>query len=435
MPLKALSRLKTRHAPKGSFSAHVLTLMTGTTIAQAIPIAISPILTRIYSPSDFGVLALFSSLVSIVAIIATGRYELAIMLPEDDSDAVNLLALSVLISFAVSFISLLVVFVFNTQIASLLGNPAISDWLYWVPVSILLTGIYQALNYWSSRKKHFERLAISRISQSASAATANLSFGYFGLGVSGLIGGSLIGQSCSTGVLGWQVWRDEKNRAVSISKNSMMRNAKRYQKFPLINSLHAFSDSVQTSGIVFVISAFFGSSILGFYSFTLRVLRMPLSLIGSSVSQVFFQKATQTYNGGGELHLLLNKTMIKLAMIAIPIFVIIIFFAPDMFLLFFGKAWREAGVYAQILSPWIFLNFIVSPISQIPIILDKQKKGLAIGMVYNLSIFVPLLLTSYLNKSILIGLCSISMCASFVLIYYVCWVYKISKRNVGTVVI
>ena len=435
MPLKVINRLKNRHAPKGSFSAHVLTLMTGTTIAQAIPIAISPILTRLYSPSDFGALALFSSVVSIVAIIATGRYELAIMLPEEDDDAFNIFALSILISSVMSMLSLLIIFVFNSEISTLLGNKDISKWLYWVPFSVLLTGFYQAFNYWSSRKKQFERLAVSRISQSAFAATANLSFGYVGLGVSGLIGGSLIGQSCATGVLGWQVWRDDKSSTGSISKNSMMRNAKRYREFPLINSLHAFSDTVQTSGIVFVISAFFGSNILGFYSLTLKVLRMPLSLIGSSVSQVFFQKASQTYNDGGDLHVLLKKTMIKLSMIALPVLVIVVFFAPEIFALCFGKTWREAGLYAQILSPWIFINFIVSPISQIPIIVNKQKSGLAIGLVYNLSLFVPLLLTSYLNRSILIGLCSISMCASFVLLYYVYWVFKISKRRVGTVII
>ena len=115
-------------------------------------------------------------------------------------------------------------------------------------------------------------------------------------------------------------------------------------------------------------------------------------------------------------------------MIVLPLFLIIIIFAPEIFAIFFGKSWREAGVYAQILSPWIFLNFIVSPISQIPIIVHKQRSGLAIGMVYNLSIFMPLLLTSYLNKSIIIGLCSVSICASIVLLYYAYWVYKISQR-------
>ena len=131
MFLRLLRCIKIRHAPKGSFAAHVLTLMTGATIAQAIPIAIAPILTRLYTPSDFGVFALFSSLVSLAAIIATGRYELAIMLPEDDQDAINLMALSVGISLLVSSICLVVVAIFNSQIVALLNNENISTWLNW----------------------------------------------------------------------------------------------------------------------------------------------------------------------------------------------------------------------------------------------------------------------------------------------------------------
>ena len=95
-----IQRLK----PKSEFSKNVLTLMTGTTIAQAIPIAISPILTRIYTPEDFGVLALFVAITSIFGSIANGRYELAIMLPKKDENAINIFALGLIITFSMSFI-------------------------------------------------------------------------------------------------------------------------------------------------------------------------------------------------------------------------------------------------------------------------------------------------------------------------------------------
>jgi len=160
--------------PKSEFSRNVLTLMTGTTIAQAIPIAISPILTRIYTPEDFGVFALYMSIASIVAVVATGRYELAIMLPKKDEDALNIIALSMIIAFFVSFITFLIVFLFNAQITSLLGNPEISNWLYFIPITVLLTGIYQSFNYWSNRKKQYRRLATSRVIQSGTTATTNL---------------------------------------------------------------------------------------------------------------------------------------------------------------------------------------------------------------------------------------------------------------------
>ena len=137
-----------RFLPKSEFGRNVLTLMTGTTIAQAIPIAISPILTRIYTPEDFGLFAFYASIASIISVVATGRYELAIMLPKKDDDAINIVVLSILISFLVSLLSLIIVLVFNTQITNLLGNPEIANWLYFIPLTVLFTGIYQSFNYW-----------------------------------------------------------------------------------------------------------------------------------------------------------------------------------------------------------------------------------------------------------------------------------------------
>jgi O-antigen/teichoic acid export membrane protein len=194
-----IQRLK----PKSEFSRNVLTLMTGTTIAQAIPIAISPILTRIYTPEDFGVFALYIAITVIVSVIATGRYELAITLPKKDEDAVNIVALSIIITFFVSVLSFLVVFFLNAKITHLLKNQEISSWLYLVPLTVFFTGIYQSFNYWSNRKKQYKRLSISRVAQSGVTGTSNLTMGFLGFGSSGLILGGLIGQLLATTIL----WR------------------------------------------------------------------------------------------------------------------------------------------------------------------------------------------------------------------------------------
>lgn len=430
MLAQIFKQIQTHYPPTGSFVANVLTLMTGTTIAQAIPIAIAPILTRIYTPEDFGILALYMAIVSMVAIIATGRYELAIMLPEKDEDAFNILALSVGIAFILSLITLIVIWLFNAKIIKLLGSTEISSWLYFIPISIFLTGIYQAFNYWSNRKKQYKRLAISRISQSVTTGSANLGLGFGGFGAGGLIGGSLIGQGIATTVLSWQIWREDHDKKGFISKKKIKENAEKYKDFPKINSLHAFTDVLQSSGVIFLISAFFGSLILGYYSFTMRILKAPLGLIGSSVSQIFYQKASETYRNGGNLQLLLKKTMIRLGLIALPIFILLIVFGPDIFAIFFGNNWREAGIYAQILSPWIFLNFIISPISQIAIILDKQRYALFIGLLNNLSITFSMLVIGYLSGNILYGLYILSILASLISIYNIYWILTISKNIV-----
>lgn len=432
MPITTIRRLRLRHAPSGSFAAHVLTLMTGTTIAQAIPVAIAPILTRLYTPKEFGVFALFTSLVAMPAIIVTGRYELAIMLPDDDKDAAGLLALSILISISLSILTLLTVWLLNKQIASLLGDLEIAPWLYWVPFSVFLTGIYQSLNYWLSRKKQYKRLAVSRIYQSVSAASSNLVLGFGGIGASGLIGGNMIGQGFGSAVLLSRVWQDYKVVKRELSIEVVRANAVKYRDFPLINSLHALLDVVQTSGVAFVISIYFGSVVLGFYSLTLSILRAPLNFLGSSVSQVFYQNASETCRIGGDLHKLTRNTMLKLSLVAFPFFLLFFLLAPDMFKIVFGINWEIAGRYTQILSPWLFINFIISPVSQIPIILNRQKTGFAIGFVYNMAILVSLLLAAYLGKGIVAGLYLLSISASIVLICYIGWILRISRNKSGT---
>lgn len=138
---------------KSEFSKNIITLMTGTTIAQAIPIAISPILTRIYTPEDFGIFAIYLAITSIIAVIATGRYEMAIMLPKEEKDVKSILKLIIILLSIVTFATFLIVFIFNDEITNLFENKEISNWLYFLPVSVFLVGIYQVYNYLLIREK------------------------------------------------------------------------------------------------------------------------------------------------------------------------------------------------------------------------------------------------------------------------------------------
>src|SRR5690606_9512079 len=129
----ALSTVIRRILPRSKYARNVATLISGSAVAQAIPVAISPILTRIYTPEEFGIFATYLGIAAIASVLVTGRYELAIMLPERDEDAIQVAALSLLLTFVVSLFLLVVAIVFSEQIAHMLGSPAIRPWLYWVP--------------------------------------------------------------------------------------------------------------------------------------------------------------------------------------------------------------------------------------------------------------------------------------------------------------
>lgn len=362
---------------KTSFASDVLTLVGGTTFAQILTILVAPVLTRLYGPEDFGVWALYLSITSIITVIACLRYEFSIMLPESDEEAVNLLGLSILAVLAVTVLTLPVFWYFKTPIVDLLNSPQIEEYLWLISISVFVNGVFLALNQWNSRTKLFKRLSFSRISSSVSTTTTQIVLGITGNPPTpaGLIGGSLAGPSAATLVLGGQIWRDDKNQ---ITKNLRWRKiyegAVRYRNLPLIDSWSALMNSVSWQLPAFLLSAFFTPAVVGFYSLGFRLLQMPMSLIGSSISQVFYQRASRAVSEG-TLSVLVENVFRLLVIIGMFPILILTIVGGDVFTVIFGKAWTEAGVYAQILSLWAFIWFISSPLSTIYLVVEEHHFG------------------------------------------------------------
>jgi O-antigen/teichoic acid export membrane protein len=399
--------------------------MTGTTIAQAIPIAISPILTRLYTPEDFGMFALYMSVASVISVVATGRYELAIMLPKKDEDAINIVALSILISFFVSFMALLIVFSFNAQITSLLGNPEISSWLYFIPLSVFLTGVYQSFNYWSNRKKEYKRLATSRVIQSGATATTNLGMGFGGFGSSGLILGGVLGQGVATAFLGRLVIKEDIKVFQKIKKLKIFALGKRYKKLPIFNLPNALIDSFRLSGIMILIAKFFTTATLGQFSLAWKMVQIPMSLIGASLSQVFFQKVASAKKS--DLNSLIKRYLTKALLVSTPIFLIIYFFATDIFIVVFGENWKLAGEVASIMSPWLLLNFLTTPMANIFIILNRQEIVLIVSIFYML---VPIsILLVQRGGEFLYSIKLITISMILILLLYMVLVFIYTKKE------
>jgi len=410
-----INRLK----PKSEFSRNVLTLMTGTTIAQAIPIAISPILTRIYTPEDFGVFALYMSIASVLSVIATGRYELAIMLPKKDNDAKNLVILSILIAVAVSLISMLLILVFHDNIISLLNNRSISIWLYLVPITVLLTGIFNSLNFWNNRKKQYKLLSYTKVIQTSANSSLKIGMGFFNFGGSGFIISYLISQIVTIFFL------NKGFSAIKIKKVKSLALLKKYKKLPFYNLPNALIDSFRFSGITILISKYFTTSMLGQFSLAWTMLQTPMSLIGGSLSQVFFQESSQASKI--ELYSLTKKFIIKASLVSLPLFVIIYFFSADIFAIFFGAKWKIAGEIASILSPWLYFNFITSPLSTLYITLNKQEYLLMFAIIYAI---LPIFLILYShNLGFLIILKYLSALMSFMLILFIILILYFTKKS------
>lgn len=362
--------------PKTEFSKNVLTLMTGTTIAQAIPIAISPILTRIYTPEEFGIFALYIAIASILAVIATGRYEMAIILPKKDVDSINIVILSIMISFIVSFICFLIVFIFNSQITELLRNPEISNWLYFIPLTVLLTGVYQSFNYWLNRKKEYKRLAVSRVAQSSSTAGLNLGMGFAGLGSSGLVIGQVLGQSFATIILGKIFYENEKQKFLYIKRLKLLAMLKRYIKFPKYDILSSALNVSSHKLTHVMINVLYGSAIGGYFYLMQRIVSLPLTFISSAIADVFRQSATDAFHKKMNCKQIYLATFKKLFILSLLPALVLYFYSIELFVFIFGEQWKIAGEYAEIFAPVLMIQFISSPLSIVFYIVEKQHINL-----------------------------------------------------------
>lgn len=365
------------HLPvKGDFARNVVSLMTGTTIAQAIPVAISPILTRLYGPGDFGLLAIFVAITSIMGVMANGRYELAIMLPHDDEDAINIAALGMVIASALSLVLLLIAIFFNHKICQLLGNEAIGIWLYFVPLSVWFTGFFNVLSYYNNRLKNYKDIARVTICKSLVLASLQVGLGCMKLGAIGLISGQIASSLFANGTLFKRTVSKVSIRNF-ITAQRIKEVSIRYRRFPAYSMPAIVANALSQNLTSILVSAYYSITTLGFYSLVNRVLGMPSALVGGAIGNVFFQRAAEERRKTGKAVDTFDSTIKTLLLIAIPSFLILYFVVEDIFFLVFGESWRVAGEYARILVPLYATRFVVTAVSTLNSVFEKQLLSLA----------------------------------------------------------
>ncbi|MEN4054156.1 oligosaccharide flippase family protein [Sulfurimonas sp. NWX79] len=414
--------------PKSEFSRNVLTLMTGTTIAQAIPIAISPILTRIYTPEDFGVFALFVAIVGFFSVIASARYEQAILIPKKDEDAINIFALGFIINLTISISLLVLVVLFHNYFVRLLNSKEISLWLYFIPLTVFFIGLFNLLVLFNNRKKEYKDIAQATIIKSIITAIIQLSVGFLKQGATGLITGQLISQIFANMKLFKNIIKD-KILISKISKVKIIALAKRYKNFPKFQAPHAFLNGFSSNLPIYIFTPFFGVGIVGLYSLSTRVVFAPLMILAGASTKVYNQQLSLLYNDKKDTYTFtINLLKSLLKKILIP-YILFIYFAPDIFEILFGDKWRESGIYTQILSPWLLLNTVVATIAFIPSLVDKQKKAFIVSII-QLFFIVNALYFGVIYKNIYLSLSLFTLVNSLLLLYNLRWMLNELKVKI-----
>ncbi len=370
---------------KASFSADILKLVSGTTVAQALVVLTSPFLAHLFAPEAFGVFALFSSIVGIIGAVFTLKYELAIMLPKQDSDAANLLAGSLGIATLASFLLIPIVWLGGPSIADWLNAPALVEYLWLAPILLFFGGFgagHPVLNAWASRTRHFSQISITQVTGTVTSTLGKLVLGFSGFSSGGgLIVGSLLGSIVSPLLLGWQIWRENQRLFLeSIRFPIIWQNLNRYRKFAIYNTPSALLNTVSWQVPSFLLSYFFSPAVVGYYAFGNQLLRLPMSLIGGSVAGAFYSHASAAHQEGN-LAVFVENTFRRLVEYSFFPLLMLTVIGKELFMVVFGPQWAEAGAYTQILSLWMVFWFVSSPMSSLYSVLEKNELSFWLNVV------------------------------------------------------
>ncbi len=352
----------------------ILTL--GTVIAQTIPLLFYPILTRLFLPKEFGLLAILVSITAIINVISTGKYETAILIAKDKKDAVNLIGVSLFLSFMFSILAIILFLFFSNILIDILHQPRLASWIFLCPLLSFLISIYQCYNEWVVRENKFSNLAVNKIINSSSITFSNLFYGVVRLSQGGLILGELTGRFLSAISCVYSAIRVDFYTFKSISWKRMLFLSRINSSCPKYVLPGQLLNTIAGQVSILLIAFFFTEREVGLYSMTGMILYVPVSLISLTVRDVFRQKANEEFKAKGNCKSIYLKTFKIVFILSFIVFLILFLILPMSISFFLGDKWREVGVYAQILCPTMMISFVAECFWGMFFIANKMKSVL-----------------------------------------------------------
>jgi O-antigen/teichoic acid export membrane protein len=362
-------RVLARALPRRGLARNVALVASGTILGQGVAAVAAPVLTRLFSPSDFGILGVYSSLLAILTGIVCFRYEFAIPLPEEDQDGAALVFLSIGIAFATSMVTLILVLLLRSSISGWTDTPSAARYLWLLPVGLLLAGIVQALTYWHIRKRMFAPVGRGNLVRGLGQASSQVSFGVAGAGPLGLLIGDAVGWAATDAVLTWSVRKKKTLQLPTITLDRITRVASRYRRFPLFAAGAGLINSMAQQTPLLLVAGSYGIAVAGRFGLAQRVVAVPTAFLGQAISQVYAgEVARLRRENPASLRPLWRRTARKLLLVGAVAAVGMVVAGPRLVSMLFGDEWRLAGVYAQLLSVSFLGQFVVAPIATLNII-------------------------------------------------------------------
>lgn len=349
------------------FTRHVATMSLGSFGGQGIAYCCTPLLTRFYTPLEMGAAAVIVTVANILGQAATGKYDMAICLPERDDEAWSVFVISLLASFTSLILLLMVWLTSAAQIADLFGIHHAAPWLGFVPLIVFLMGCQQSVQMLLSRRQAWGRVSASLGFQAVGTAGGRLGFGVVGWGTTGMLLGTLCGLLVANATMvGCALRNDWRAAWASLHDWKRMRGlAAKYAEFPRWFCLTSIVNGLGSAIPLFVINKVYGGEEAGRFNLAYLVVGVPASVVASAVAQVFQQRIADQGRANLPVKPLVWALATRLACLALPALVVLLAFGPELFRVAFGEKWELAGHYARVTGVAYAVQFVISPLSMV----------------------------------------------------------------------
>ena len=360
-----------------------------------------PILTRLFSPDDFALLAIFVSLLGLISVVACLRLDIAIPIPKEDGEALDLLVLALVSSLLFGGIIGLLCFFFAGDVAHVFGRDEIEKYIWLLPLGVLGAGGYAAAQFWATRKKNFKDIAKTHVKRSLAGTGVQLAGGLLAAGPIGLVLGYIVTQIGGAVSLGVKAFSDIRCLGYRPSSRIFL-TLKSYKRFPLYSTWESLFNSAAIQLPVILIAAFIAGPEVGYLMLAMRVMAAPMSLLGGSVAQVYLSQAPEKYRDG-ELGAFTASLIVRLLIVGGPVIFIGGLGSPWLFPWVFGAEWERAGIFVLWMVPWFILQFITSPVSMALHVVGMQHVSLLLQVFGFLVRCGAVLLAFFINESFLVS--------------------------------
>ena len=393
MTLKVILQRLVAFVPRGRFARRLAWLSGGTLLGQLLLTATMPLLTRLYTPADFGLFAVLGALNGIFGMVMAARYEYAIPLAAKDNEAAALVVLCSLVALALTLLSMLLLWGFGERLAELTGMPELVPLLWFVPPILLLTGLGQPFEYWSIRRGTLRLNSASRVVQLGGQAAGQSVLGFLGTGSLGLMLGYGFGYLARLVLLVVTLPVQDRAAMKSARPSQIRGLAWALRKYPTYSTASGLLRGATQFLPTILFAGLYGPAVAGGFDLAQRILTVPVRLLSGAASQVFLAEAA--HRTANEVLRLFLRAVPRFLLLGFAGMVPLLLAGPWLFALVFGEPWREAGRFGQALVAAQLARFIAIPVSQTFNVYGRQDLEFSTALLNGLALVLSFVVISW----------------------------------------